>query len=256
MVSEYLRDGMETLILARLGPYVEFDLADLLRAHHQTGSDLTQVCHSERPLDFVVVRARRLRESGSHRSRLSSMLHHRRLYAMEGCFNRLSSPMDFRRLVVDAMLGRCSIRPIGREVEPGIWLGKSASIDPSAMLESPVYVGMNSSLGPACKVLGLSCIEKDCDIDAGTTVEQSSVLEGTYLGMGLHLQNTVTGNGKLFHLERDIEIEIQDNRLIGRPSIHHQVTRAARSFMNSVLSTRAAQAASVDTQVPDRRPDN
>ena len=255
IVSQYLRDGMETLILARLGPYAEFDLADLLRAHHQTGSDLTQLYRSDTPLDFVVVRAARLRErEGSYRNRLSSLLPQRRVYAMEGCFNPLSNPNDFRRLVLDAMLGRCSIRPVGREVEAGIWLGKNATIDASAILEPPVYVGSNSSLGPACKALGLSSIEKNCDIDAGTTVEQSCVLEGTYLGMGLHLQNTIAGNGRLFHLEREIEIEIQDSRLIGKPSIHHSVTRAARSFMSSVLSTRVAQAASVDTRVSEKRP--
>ena len=250
VISEYLQHGMETLILTRVGPYAEFDLADVLRAHHQTGSDLTQVYRGDVPLDLVVVRASRLREGeGSYRNRLSNLLRNRHIYSMGGYFNPLSSPLEFRRLLTDALLGRCSIRPVGREVEPGIWLGQGASIGSSAMLEPPVYVGAHSSLGPACKVLGMSSIEKACEIDAGTTVEQSCVLEHTYLGMGLHLQHTVAGDGKLFHLEREIEVEIQDGRLIGRPGIQHNVTRAARSIVNSVLSTRAAQAASVNHQI-------
>lgn len=256
VVSDYLHHGMETLVLARLGPYAELDLADVLRACHQTGGDLIQVYRDESPLDFVVVRASRLRNGeGSYRNRLSTLLHQRRVYPMEGYFNPLSSPHDFRRLIADGMLGRCSIRPVGREIEPGIWLGQGASVDASAFVEPPVYVGAHSSLGPACKMLGLSSIEKQCEIDAGTTVERSSVLEGTYLGMGLHLQNTVAGNSKLFHLERDIEIEIQDGRLIGRPGLHHNVTRAARSFMSSMLSTHTAQAASVNRQTGEKRPE-
>jgi carbonic anhydrase/acetyltransferase-like protein (isoleucine patch superfamily) len=256
VVSEYLDHGMETLVLIRLGPYAEFDLSDVLRAHHHTGSDLVQVFRGESPLDFVVVRASRLRHGeGSYRNRLSNLLHHRHVYSMEGYFNPLSSPHDFRRLLSDGLLGRCSIRPVGREIEPGIWLGEGASVDASATVEPPVYVGAHSSLGPACKMLGLSSVEKQCEIDAGTTVQHSSVLEGTYLGMGLHLQNTVAGNNKLFHLERDIEIEIQDSRLIGKPGLHHNVSRAARSFMSSVLSTHAAQAASVNRQAGEKRPE-
>jgi len=250
VVSEYLNHGMETLILARIGPYAEIDLADLLRSHQQMGNSLTQVYRRDMPLDFVVVGGARLRAGeGSYRSRLSSLLHQRQIYQMEGCFNSLSGPADFRQLVIDALLGECSIRPVGLEVEPGIWLGKGALVDASCLLEAPVYIGANTSLGPACRVLGMTSIEKACDADAGTTVEQSCVLEGTYLGMGLHVRNALAGNGRLFHLERDIEIEIQDSRLVGKPSVHHHVTRAARSFMSSVLSTRVAQHASVNRQV-------
>ena len=255
VVSEYLQHGMETLVLVRLGSYAELDLADVLRSYHHTGSDLLQVYRNQSPLDFVVVRASRLRDgAGSYRNRLSSLLRQRRVYCMEGYFNPLVSPADFRRLISDAMLGRCSIRPVGREVEPGIWLGPGASLDRNAMLEPPVYLGAGSSVGPACKLLGLSSIERQCEIDAGTIVEQSCVLQGTYLGMGLHLQNTIAGNSKLFHLERGIEVEIQDSRLIGKPGLHHNVTRAARSFMSSVLSTHAAQAASVNRQADEERP--
>src|SRR5207237_2785398 len=117
VVSEYLNQGMETLLLVRLGPYVELDLPDLLRFHRETASPLTQVYHRQDALDLVVVDASPLRHgTGSFRSRLSGLIPQRQRYAFTGSANRLTQPADFRRLAPDAFPGRCVIGPPGPAV--------------------------------------------------------------------------------------------------------------------------------------------
>src|SRR6266550_2219031 len=111
VVSDYLNHGMETLLLVRLGPYVELDLPDLLRFHRETSSPLTQVYNRQTALDLVMVDAARLRDGvGSFRSRFSALIPQRQRYAFPGYTNPLAAPADFRRLVKDALFGRCGIR--------------------------------------------------------------------------------------------------------------------------------------------------
>ena len=93
VVSEYLNQGVETLLLVRLGPYVELDLCDLLRFHRETASTLTQVYHRQTALDLVVVDATPLRDgTGSFRSRLSALIPQRQRFAFTGYANRLAEP--------------------------------------------------------------------------------------------------------------------------------------------------------------------
>ena len=55
--SQHLNRGVTTLLLLRLGPYLEIDLLHLLRFHRDKDSALTQVYGKEHALDFVVVEA-------------------------------------------------------------------------------------------------------------------------------------------------------------------------------------------------------
>jgi hypothetical protein len=43
VVSQYLNQGVDLLLLARLGPYIELNIADLVRFHRGVHSELTQV---------------------------------------------------------------------------------------------------------------------------------------------------------------------------------------------------------------------
>jgi len=254
VVSDYLNQGIETLLLLRLGPYVEFDLVDLLRFHAETASLLTQVYKGQNALDLVVVDAQRLREgTGSFRSRLSALIPQRHRYAFSGYANGLAEPAEFRRLVQDALSGRCAIRPIGREVREGIWYGENVSVDRSAIIRAPAFIGAETCIEASCTVSGASALERQCEVDCGTTVDDCCVLPGTYLGMGLNVRHALVKGSRLFHLNRNIEVEISDSRLIGTTSPPRQLSRRARSVLGSngmfgsSLVTRSSQLASLLT---------
>jgi len=254
VVSDYLTQGIETLLLVRLGPYVELDLLDLLRFHGETASPLTQVYKGQTALDLVVVDAAPLRNgTGSYRSRLSALIPQRQRYAFTGYANRLAEPADFRRLVHDALLGRCAIRPVGREVRAGIWYGVNARVDRSATILAPAFIGAETCVEASCTISGASSLERQCEVDYGTTVDDCCVFPGTYLGMGLNVRHALVKGSRLFHLNRDIEVELSDSRLIGTTAPSRQLGRRARSVLapngtfGSSLVTRSSQLASLLT---------
>ena len=61
-----------------------------------------------------------------------------------------------------------------------------------------------------------SSIERDCEIDGGTVIDNSFVLRGTYVGMALDVKNSIVGNERIFSLDRNVEVNVSDARLIGR----------------------------------------
>jgi len=257
VVSQYLNEGIDLLLLVRLGGYVELDLADLARFHRQNSSLLTQVCDAQGALDLVLVDATRLREgTGSFRGRLSAMIPSRRRYHFNGYSNRLATAADFRRLVRDALLGRCGIRPLGVELRPGIWIGSGARVESSAQIEAPAYIGAGARVRSASTIAGASSIERQSEIDCGTIVDGSCIFPGTYVGMGLRVTNALVAESRLFHLERNVEVEM-DERLLGSTGssyrlVSQDLMKRAASLIprnnrtsNPDVSTRGSQMASL-----------
>jgi hypothetical protein len=242
-VAQQLNEGAEILFLIRLGAYVEIDFSDLLRFHRETSSVLTQVYGKRSAFDLGVVSSSQLRtEPGSYRRRLSALIPYHGRYTFRGYSNRLSEPQDFRRLVHDALIGRNSIRPMGTEVGPNLWLGEDASVDSTACLAAPAYVGANTSVKGSCTIAGATAIERDCEVDFGTTVTDSCVLAGTYLGMGLNVVHSIVGPNRLFHLDRNIGMEISDSRLIGRRLTTPLLSRLTKSGSTKSMSSKKSLA--------------
>ena len=242
VVSQYLNQGMEKLFLARLGPYIEVDVPDWVHFHSQTSKALTQVYDEKGPLDVVLVDAAELRAGeGSYRSRLSTLIPQRSRYRFSGYSNRLAEPADFRRLVNDAFLSRCSVQPVGQEVRAGIWIAEGSVVDNTAKIEAPAYIGTETRIGASCCIGGSSAIERNCEIDCGTTIEDCCVFPGTYVGMGLNMRHCLVSGSKLFHLGRKIEMEFNDRHLIADLlAPRNQMSNAASRLLRPVRTKVAS----------------
>jgi carbonic anhydrase/acetyltransferase-like protein (isoleucine patch superfamily) len=254
IVSRFLNQGIEELLLLRLGPYVEIDVPDLVRFHHASADPLTQVYDSKGPLDLVLVNAAELKQgNGSYRSRLSNLIPHRSRYRFSGYSNRLNSPSDFRRLVNDGLLGRCAIHPVGKEVHAGIWMNDYAVVDHTARIHAPAYIGAGTRIGAACAIGGSCAIEQGCEIDCGTTIEDCCIFPHTYVGLGLNLRHSIVSGSKLFNLKRNVEMQFNDRHLIANTlASRNQLTNATsrilrpvRSASRSGLSARVSKVASL-----------
>jgi hypothetical protein len=239
-VSDQINQGKDVLLLARLGSYIELDLDDLLLFHRQNGSVLTQVYDKKGVLDMAVVNADDLRKgTGSYRSRLSAEIPRHRHYMVGGYVNRLKQASDFRRLTQDALLGQNSIRPAGEEVTAGVWMAPGCRVDSSASILGPAYIGEKSRVKAFCRIAGATTIERDCEVDCGTQVDNSSVLPGTFLGAGLRVTNSIVSPGKLFHIDRNIEVIIADNRLIGKTFHKNSIAGMAKSIFRKKRSRKS-----------------
>ena len=218
--SCFAEEGVEQVLLLRLGPYAEFDLEGFLRFHQERRQTATLLFDNNGPLDAAVVQAARrndaafLLRNGLRATRLDSEPYLTRAYV-----NRLQDARDLRCLAQDTLLMRCEIRPHGRELKPGVWVGERARIHRSARVLAPAFVGAHARLRAASVVTRCSVVEHHVEVDCGTVLEDTSVLPYTYVGSGLDAAHAVAGFGKICHLRRRAEVEIADPRLLGTVAV-------------------------------------
>jgi hypothetical protein len=99
-------------------------------------------------------------------------------------------------------------------VRPGVWVGDGAQIHPRARVLAPAYIGENSKIRCNAVVTRCSVIEHHVEIDYGTVVEDACVLSYSYVGPGLDIVRSVIGSCHVASLDRCIEVEIADPRLL------------------------------------------
>jgi len=215
VISRYVQFDLATLLLVRVGPYMELDIADFLRFHRETSSAMTQVYDAEGALDVVAIDGKWLAEgTGTFRSRLQTLIPKHKRFLFRGYCNRLADVRDFHGLVTDALLGRAAIRPLGHEIRANVWLGENARIDESARIVAPAYIGRNSRVNGDCLISGACAVEQGSEIGFGTTLDNSCVLPTTYVGPGLRVCGGVVYQQTLFHLARNVQLQFHDRRLL------------------------------------------
>jgi hypothetical protein len=215
-VARWDRQGADALVLLRPNFYSDLDFAELVRFHVERNAAMTQVYAAGGLADVAIVNMQILRDRcGQYPSARSQSLPRKELFYYRGYLNRLRKPADFARLVEDALFGRCRLRPLGTEVASGIWFGDGAEVDRSCVIASPSFIGKGTRIAVCGRVGPGSAIEDNCEIDAGTSVSESWILPGTYVGLGLNVRRSIVGPQRIFHLDRETEVAVSDRRLIG-----------------------------------------
>lgn len=200
--------GAEQILLVRGELYVELDLSDLAQFHRDNGRKITSICDALGPLGGWLIESDYL--AANFDVLMGDAPFSRARYMVPGCTYRLDHSADLRRLAADALRSRCQFPPQGREIQPGVWLAEKADVHRTARLVGPAYIGAGSRIGKDCVISECSNIERDCEIDDGTTVSDSSVLENTYLGIGLQLSHSIVNGSNLQSLEHDTTMAITD----------------------------------------------
>jgi NDP-sugar pyrophosphorylase family protein len=241
VLREYVKHGTQSVLMSTVGAYAELDFAQLIRFHRETKQGLTSVADGSGHLGFWVVDARRvvatramgvsgLMDFGADDEVAS--------YPFRGYVNPLKNAGDLRRLVVDAFLSRCAIRPRGREVRPGIWFDDGARAHRSARIVAPAYLGCGTRLRADTLVTHSSALERGCDIHDGTVIEDASVLANTYVGKGLNVAHSVVDGNRLFPLRNHVAVEIQDGKLLRRTVPIEPPVSVAGSATSTSLAER------------------
>lgn len=220
-IGEYVRQGVDTVLLLRTSTYTDLDYEELLRFHCERRAGLTQVYGADSSVDVAVVDANLLRNADTaYRTSLSNLIPDQEHFYYQGYINRLRKPKDFRRLTEDGLTGKCNLRPVGTEVGDGIWFGAGVEVDDSCVISGPAFIGSATRMAACTSISGGTAVERNCEIDCGTTVDRSWILQETYVGLGLTVRGSIVSNQKMFNLDRRTELAINDPRLI----------RATKSF--------------------------
>jgi hypothetical protein len=206
--------GFATVVFVRLGAYAEVDYTELINFHADKGAAVTRVCDDYGPLDIWVLDTDHEEQSASYLEAPSCAVTAN--YLTKGYVNRLSDARDVRRLAVDAFMGRCSIRPAGRQVRPGVWIDDGARVHKSARIVAPAYIGRGARVRASALVTRCSNVERRCMVDYGTAIEDTSMLPHTYVGRGLDVAHAVLDGNRLANLSRNVTMTIDDATILGR----------------------------------------
>jgi len=238
-----LAGGADALLLGRLNRYCEIDWRRLFAAHESSGERVTRAwAKATEPLDVYVVDPRFQRDV---EFLFHSRLLHTRLetarYPLsdEEYVHPLRSAADLREIAQDGLHLRCGVRPVGREVRPGVWMGERARVDAGVRLVAPLYIGKAARVRTGAVITRGSSLEHHSAVDCGTVIENSTVLPFAMVGAGLDLTQTVVGAKKVFDLKRRVAVEIHDPAL---------VTESAHNAGVRVLAKAASLAAYVPLQ--------
>lgn len=214
-VLEQFCNGAEHVLLARLGAHVELDWARLMRFSHERGRGICRAFDQEGPLDLWLL-AREVAEKIESSVPPEWVGMEVQPYRSCSYVNRLRNLRELRKLVVDCLYSRCSLRPIGTEVKPGVWLDDQAHVHREARVVAPAYIGRRSKVQAAALITRSSTLEHDCEVGEATVVEEASILADTYLGRWLDVSNAVVDGNTFVDLRSEVAVEIADGALVGR----------------------------------------
>jgi hypothetical protein len=205
-MMEWAREGVERILVIVLGSYAEIDLNDLVRFHYQGQHLITRVFDQEGPLGISLL-DRGCVLTDREPSHPEPFLPGSR-YDFLGYVIRLSSTLSYRRLVEDALQGRCAIRPSGIQARHNVWIDPSAEIDRTVRIEAPCYIGPEVKIRAGGFIRGCSSVERNCEIDLATTLDHASILPNTYVAPGLYVRESVIDGTTLEHLAHGVSVDL------------------------------------------------
>ncbi len=215
-IEQFAQQGAQLVVCLRCAPYVEIDFSELLRFHASKKANYTTVYHRGRKLSVFVAD---LVRPATTISALLDWLDAGEIacarFPFAGYVNELQTLSDFRRLARDGLSRASQLEPIGEEVRPGIWCGPAAHVSHEARLVSPAFVGANSVIRKGALITRASNIERNCEVDVGTAVEDSTLLPNTLAGPGLELVTAIVEGASLYDLRRLTHIDVEDNKILG-----------------------------------------
>jgi lipopolysaccharide/colanic/teichoic acid biosynthesis glycosyltransferase len=123
----------------------------------------------------------------------------------------------------------------GRETDEGIWLSRNVSLHPTAKLTPPVYIGENCRIGRGVQVGPNVVIGKNCILDARSTVSDSLIFSGSYVGEALELADAIVDRNCLVNVRVGAAISVADNFILGSLAEHD-----LRQWLTGCLSRLAS----------------
>ena len=210
----FSQKGITHAFVNSANAYTETDLLDLFCFHRESRQPITRTFDNEGPLDLWVLDCSKL-----HRVEFETSLNHvgqngAPKYFIREYVNRLLSPRDVRRLAADILRRSCETAPCGKQVRPGVWIDQGGEVHRRARIVAPAYIGCGSKIRADALVTRFSDIERDCCVDSGTVIEDSSILANTTVGICLDLCHAVASGNQLWNLERDVAVEIVDTKVM------------------------------------------
>lgn len=105
----------------------------------------------------------------------------------------LGSLHDYAQVHFAALRNRLNdLSLLGKEHQPGLWLGTGAKLSRRAKLSGPCYIGADSEVGAGVELRGPCVIGKNCKLDGKSLISDSIILAGTHVKSGAWIDGQIT----------------------------------------------------------------
>ncbi len=136
-------------------------------------------------------------------------------YSSECCFKPLESVRDLLEANMAMLRNEIggAIVP-GKEDGDGIWTGRRVKIAPGVELSPPCLIGDWSRVLKGSRIGG-SVVGNNVIVDKNVRVEDSVILDGTYVGPHTEIKGAIVGKNRLIDVYRGIDVFIDEDHIIG-----------------------------------------
>ncbi len=107
----------------------------------------------------------------------------------------------------------------GQQIAPGIWVGQNHIIHPSARLAAPLCIGENCRIGYGVELGPEVVIGSSVVIDDDATIFQSTVLDRTYVGQLVNINNRIIYKATLIDAQTSESIQVVDPFLLAETRV-------------------------------------
>jgi Nucleoside-diphosphate-sugar pyrophosphorylase involved in lipopolysaccharide biosynthesis/translation initiation factor 2B, gamma/epsilon subunits (eIF-2Bgamma/eIF-2Bepsilon) len=118
-------------------------------------------------------------------------------YVAAGYWSDIGNLEQYRQAHMDVMAGKVKVKPVGKEIMPGVWAGEGVKIDPEAILSGPVILGNHVTIAGQCRIGEFSVIGDYGVIQNGCQLEHSILWERCYAGTNSEVYGAVIGKNGL-----------------------------------------------------------
>jgi mannose-1-phosphate guanylyltransferase / phosphomannomutase len=127
----------------------------------------------------------------------------------------LESLAAFHRASLDIVGGLFAGLVIpGREVAPGVRVGRHSRFSPKAIGEGPVLIGSRCKISDAAEIGGEVLISNDVVIDRHAVVRSSVIMPNTYVGELVEVTNAIVAGDRLIHVDTGTIATVVDSFLL------------------------------------------
>lgn len=152
-------------------------------------------------------------------------------FQMQGYWNRLDSFLDYQEAQKDFLKSATprnnqasSTFPIryptieGYPYSEGIWVGRDNIIHPNVRITPPVFIGDGCRIGRKVELGPGAVIGSNVIIDDEATVKNSTILDFTYVGQLVNLEERIVNKTLLIDINSAESVNVVDNFLLDEAS--------------------------------------
>jgi mannose-1-phosphate guanylyltransferase/phosphomannomutase len=114
-------------------------------------------------------------------------------YVADGYWEDVGTTAAYLKAHQDILDGKVEVDVSGFEVQPGVWVGKGSSIDPTARIDSPSFIGENCTIESDVAIGAYTTIGANTRLAERAEVQRSVIGINAYLGPAVRVEGAVLG---------------------------------------------------------------